>query len=149
MTSGFPSKSANSAETVSSSWWHDGVSWSANCSSEYGHNATLGCFRSYFQLVTMWPGFERKLIAVLLSSWRRRWWWVALTHSVIHNCHDVIMQKRSQGGRVTYICVSKLAIIGSDNGLSPDRRQAIIGTKAGILLIGPLGTNFSEILIEM
>ena len=27
-------------------------------------------------------------------------------------------------------------------------RQAIIGTNAGILLIGPLGTNFSEILIE-
>ena len=26
-------------------------------------------------------------------------------------------------------------IIGSDNGLSPDRRQAIIWTKAGILLI--------------
>ena len=52
-------------------------------------------------------------------------------------------------GRVTHICVSKLTIIGSDNGLSPDRRQAIIWTNAGILLIGPLGTNFSEILIEI
>ena len=50
-------------------------------------------------------------------------------------------------GRVTHICVSKITIIGSDNGLSPDRRQAIIWTNAGILLIGPLGTNFSEILI--
>ena len=29
-------------------------------------------------------------------------------------------------GRVTHICVSKLIIIGSDNGLSPSRRQAII-----------------------
>ena len=38
-------------------------------------------------------------------------------------------------------------IIGSDNGLSPVRRQAIIWTNAGILLIGPLGTSFSEILI--
>ena len=28
-------------------------------------------------------------------------------------------------------------------------RQAIIWTKAGLLLIGPLGTNFSEILIEI
>ena len=46
-----------------------------------------------------------------------------------------------------HICVSKLTIIGSDNGLSPDRRQAIIWTNAGLLLIGPLGTNFSEILI--
>ena len=50
-------------------------------------------------------------------------------------------------GRVTHICVSKLTFIGSDNGLSPDRRQAIIWTNAGLLLIGPLGTNFSEILI--
>ena len=39
--------------------------------------------------------------------------------------------------------------IGSDNGLSSVRRQAIIWTNAGILLIGPTGTNFSEILIEI
>ena len=32
----------------------------------------------------------------------------------------------TQGGRVTYICVSKIIIIGSDNGLSPGRHQAII-----------------------
>ena len=53
----------------------------------------------------------------------------------------------SAGYRVTRTCVSKLTIIGSDNGLSPGRRQAIIWTNAGILSIGPLGTNFSEILI--
>ena len=52
-------------------------------------------------------------------------------------------------GRVTHICVGNLAIIGSDNGLSPDRRQPIIWTNDGILLIGPLETNFSEILIEI
>ena len=52
-------------------------------------------------------------------------------------------------GRVTHICVSKQTIIGSDNGLSPGRRQAIIWTNAGILLIGSLGTNFSEVLIEI
>ena len=50
-------------------------------------------------------------------------------------------------GRVTHIRVGNLTIIGSDNGLSPGRRQAITWTKVGILLIGPLGTNFSEILI--
>ena len=49
-------------------------------------------------------------------------------------------------GRVTHICVSKLTTIGSDNGLSPGRRQAIIWTNDGILLIRTLGTNFSEIL---
>ena len=52
-------------------------------------------------------------------------------------------------GRVTHICVGKLTIIGSDNGLSPGRRQAIIWTNAGILLIGPIGTDFSEILTEI
>ena len=52
-------------------------------------------------------------------------------------------------GRVTHICVSELTIIASDNGLSPDRRQVIIWTSAGILIIGPLGTNFSEILIKI
>ena len=52
-------------------------------------------------------------------------------------------------GLVTHICVSKQTIIGADNGLSPGRRQAIIWTIAGIMLIGLLGTNFSEILIEI
>ena len=52
-------------------------------------------------------------------------------------------------GRVMHICVSKLIVIGSDNGLSPGRRQAITWTNAGILLIAALGTNFSEILIEI
>ena len=50
-------------------------------------------------------------------------------------------------GRVTHICVGNLTTIGPDNGLSPGRRQTIISTNAWILLIGPCGTNFSEILI--
>ena len=50
-------------------------------------------------------------------------------------------------GRLTHICVVELTIIGSDNGLSPGWRQAIICTNAGVLLIGPLGINFSDILI--
>ena len=52
-------------------------------------------------------------------------------------------------GRMTHICISKLTIIGSDNGLSPGRCHTIIWTNAGILSIWPLGTNFSEILIEI
>ena len=43
-------------------------------------------------------------------------------------------------GQVTYICVGNLTVIGSDNGLLPGRRT---------LLIGPLGTKFSENLIEI
>ena len=71
-------------------------------------------------------------------------------------------------GQVMHICVSKLmmmmilfatkwkglreaglTIIGSDNGLLPGQHQAIIWTNTGILLIGPLGTNFNEILIKI
>ena len=48
-----------------------------------------------------------------------------------------------------HICVAKLIIIGSDNGLSPGRRQAIIWANDGILSIGPLATNFNVIVIEI
>ena len=73
-----------------------------------------------------------------------------LRHHGAH-CDVTVMwmfwEQLTHWGRVTHICVGNLAIIGSDNGLSPGRRQAIIRSNAGILLIGPLGTNFSEIWI--
>ena len=56
---------------------------------------------------------------------------------------------RDHWGQVTHICVSKLSTIDSHNYLSPGRCQAITLTIAGILLIIPLGTNCSEILIEI
>ena len=55
----------------------------------------------------------------------------------------------SYWGQVTNICVRKFTIIGSDNGLAPDRCQAIIWTNVGISLIGSLGTILSEILIKI
>ena len=63
------------------------------------------------------------------------------------HCMHIFGIYLSHWGRVTHICVGKLPIIDSDNGLSHARRQAIIWPNAGILLIRPLGTNFSEILI--
>ena len=48
-----------------------------------------------------------------------------------------------------FICVNKLTIIGSDNGLSLGRHQANIWTNSRILVIGPLGTNFIQILIKI
>ena len=60
-----------------------------------------------------------------------------------------LSQALTHWGRVTHICVGKLTIIGSYNGLSPGRRQAIIRTNAGILLIRTLRTNFSEFLVEI
>ena len=49
--------------------------------------------------------------------------------------------------QMTHIFVGKLTIIVSYNGLSSGRRQAIIITNDGKLLIGLLGTNFREILL--
>ena len=51
--------------------------------------------------------------------------------------------------RVAHTCASKLTIIGSDNGLSPARRQAIIWNNTRIVLIWPIGTNFSETLSKI
>ena len=42
-----------------------------------------------------------------------------------------------------------ICVIVSDNGSSPGQCQVIIWTNVAILLIGPLGTNFSEISIEI
>ena len=48
-----------------------------------------------------------------------------------------------------HICVSKLTTIGSDNGLSPGRRWAVIWTNAGILFVGPFWTNLSDTITEI
>ena len=42
---------------------------------------------------------------------------------------------------MSHICIGNLTIIGLDNGLLPELRQAIIWTNAGILLIGSFWTS--------
>ena len=81
------------------------------------------------------------------SHWSMRV--MVILEGVSTNKKYVIDSVLPHWGRVTHICVSDLTSIGSDNGLSPGRRQAIIRTNAGILLIRPLGTNFSEFLVEI
>ena len=48
-----------------------------------------------------------------------------------------------------HMCVNKITIIGSDNGLWLCRHQGIILTSAGIFLIRTWGTNYSHILIAI
>ena len=72
-----------------------------------------------------------------------------LFYHIIIPYRTLIHSSLTHWGRVTHTCVGNLTTIGSDNGLSPGRRQAIIWTNAGILSIVPLGTNFNEILIEI
>ena len=69
---------------------------------------------------------------------------ISVSRGILDQCVSLFL---THWGRMTHICVGNLTIIGPDNGLSPGRRQAIIWTNAGILLIGPWGTNFNEILI--
>ena len=80
--------------------------------------------------------------------------WVIRSHTFMYvttyQCSSLFNRYSSTyWGLVTHICVSKLTIIGSDNGLSPGRRQAVIRTNAGILLIWPIGIHFSEISVEI
>ena len=74
-----------------------------------------------------------------------------LHHDLSEKCRHFIRSSilaLTHWGRLTHICDGELTIIVSDNGLSPRRRHTIILTNAGILLIEPYVTNFSEILIE-
>ena len=97
-------------------------------------NDTVWSMLFFYQIVNVSVNLFMKLV-VNSSAW---------FSSNLYEYHDF-----THWGRVTHKCVGNLTIIVSDNGLSPYRRQAIIWTNAGILLIGPLGTNFSEILIEI
>ena len=84
----------------------------------------IGLCYSYMQLYCRIGNLPAKSSVISLILHLGFWISLSLTHS----------------GWVMHICVSKLTIIGSDSALSPGRRQAIISTNSGILLIGPLGT---------
>ena len=89
------------------------------------------------------------------SQWKMAFKCNAISHwlgtiteeSLIRQNYIVIISWRPSDAYV--ICVGNLSIIGSDNGLLPGRRQAIIWTNAGILLIGPWGTNSDDILMKI
>ena len=95
---------------------------------------------------------QSSMVALIINEIHRS---PSICISSIYVSYMLVMKIHSKVGSlthwgwVTHICVSNLTIIGPDNGLSPGRRQAIIWTNAGILSIGTLGTNFSEILIEI
>ena len=77
------------------------------------------------------------------------WYHIPLVQLILSPCDKDCGWGITHWSPVTHICVSKLAITGSDNGLSPGWRQTIIWTNAGTLLIGHLGIKFSEILIKV
>ena len=130
------------------------MTWRRQATSHYPSQCWPGTMAPYGtvrpQCFNSWREFEKRRLFLFYK--RCVYWWPTTTE-----CQDIRQLRYSQvrvhtlthWGRVTHICVGNLTIIGSDNGLSPGRRQAIIWTNAGILLIGHLRTNFSEILIEI
>ena len=101
---------------------------------------------SWFNNINMGYRFHHYCVSKLLLQCyvylRRKSWYTWLRYIITYGTSAL-----THWGRVTYICVSELTTIGSDNGLAPGRRQAIIWNNAGLLLIEPLGTNFSEISV--
>ena len=91
-------------------------------------------------------------VFLALTHWYKPFPWYGVQVALIQDIHHDLFSgwmSLTHWGRVTHVCVSKLTIIGSDNGLSPSWRQAIILTNTGLWLIGPLGTKFSEISIAI
>ena len=125
-------------------------------------------FENVFSKHMLWIKFMSALCKIALrwvsqntldeESTLVRWWLGAIRQQVITQtnvdpdlyCCLILspdQKELTHWGRVTHICIGKLiiTIIGSDNGLSPGRCQAIIWNNGGILLIGPIGTNFREV----
>ena len=63
--------------------------------------------------------------------------------------HEIPRNSLPHWGRMMHKCVGNVTLIGSDNGLPPDRRQAIIWTNAGVSSTGSPWINFNQILIEL
>ena len=115
----------------------------ANDNKKYVHSLFWANIKSLYP----WPFAGNPLVTG--DSWHKgpvKWKsspWYDVIMYIEYTCSSVPL---THWGWVTHICDSKLTIIGSDNGLSPEWCQAIIWANAGILLIGTLGTNFSDIL---
>ena len=105
---------------------------------------------SALQNITHWVAMLRSVVVSgrkckMPTHWYQTYWPRSVMWMLTCEWIDQHLSLLTHWGRVTHLCVGNLTIIDSDNGLLPGRRQAIIRTNAGILLIGPLGTNFGEI----
>ena len=90
-------------------------------------------FSIFFTLIMYCKLFETQFQTVLLFKtclWQFWTFWVSETclwrnclyHGIYRPLSETASPVLTHWGRVTHICVSKLTIIGSDNGLSPCRR---------------------------
>ena len=166
----FPSQGASNAESVCMSWCqNDSDKWRQIY--VYVIVTHIGFrdwswYHSLFNVTNAiqlkWSKSQKTVLCLYTALFGILQWWITTHEKLITNEYMLhifkvirfeqfrtIEHTLTHCGHVIHVCVSKLTIISSDNGLSPGRRQAIIWTNAGILLIGNLGTNFSEILSKI
>ena len=152
---------------VSVSWWHERRQKISKI--HWGRNKMAAILQHQFQMhflenefILLSPNFVTKgpndniPALVQIMAWRQpidksyeAMVVSLLTHIYVSRPQWVNLSNLTHWDRVTHICVGNLTIIGSDNGWSPDRRQAITWTNVGVLFIGPIGTTFSEMVIEI
>ena len=138
-------------------WWHHQMgTFSAFLAICAGNSPVSGEFPTQRPVTRSFDVFFDLCLNKRLSKQSWGWWFETLSCSLWRHCNGRHVMTRfwaqlalTHWGRVTHIYVSKLNIIGSDNGLLLGQRQAIIWTNAIILLIQSLGTNLSDILIEI
>ena len=125
-------------------WWNF-VDWARRNKHQWNFN------RNSYNFITDNTFEDVRIISAILSrpQFLNPAAWRSIRHFSDVACMCYWYFVLTHWGRVARISVSKLTIIGSDNVLAPGRRQVIIGTSDGILFIGLLGTNFSEISIEI
>ena len=125
--------------------------WWQGLNTQYGVNRCKFCLQIHQKtlLEECWDVFAWRCCLECGVAVRLHVDWVGniCMQIIVNKPQMTDMRLLTHWGRVTHLCVGNRTTIGPDNGLSPGRRQAIIWTNAGILLIGPWGTNFSEILI--
>ena len=83
---------------------------------------------SLLHLVFVFEGFHQQIHNIILSSftwYHNRYFTFNRLIGLLCQCIQLERFNSLRQGRVTHICVGNLTIIGSDNGLSPGRCQAI------------------------
>ena len=121
--------------------WYQTITW-ANVSKDLRHNITSVGHNE----ITHWPDDVNTYMRTGSSVIELRKLLIpcSVPSHYLSECWFVINSLRQSDA-----LVSKLNIIGPDNGLSPGQHQAIIWNNAGVLLIWTLGTNFNEILSKI
>ena len=106
-----------------------------------------------YDWVNLWHNrraFETgNVVCQVFRPWNFSLLWHYSTQILIRWWHTVLMTPVIIGVEWGKYGSVHLADTDSDNGLSPDRHEAIIWTYAGIFLIRPLGTTLSEIFIKI